>query len=118
MTGTGLPLAAAVAEMAAPSVRYRFSDRQNSILKAGAEIHLEPRFQSSPAPPRAQTCNPLPDFAQREHAQEEDRFVRLLDPAENIVIGLGPDQFGDDVRIQQEAAHRSIGLPKSRGRSS
>jgi len=35
----------------APSIRDSFIDRQNPVVKAGAEVHLEPGFQSSPARP-------------------------------------------------------------------
>ena len=94
------------------------AERRRRTMAAIDLLRQREENQPAPAAPRAQPFDPLPDFAQREHAQKQDRFIRRIYPADQFVIGLRLDQFGDDARVEQEAAHSLTGLARSRGRSS
>ncbi len=91
-----------------PTVHDGLVNGQDPPLEAGGEIHLEPGLQPSPTPARTQPLHPLPDLIQCQDAQKQDRFIRLFQPAQSIAVRFGPNQLGNDIGIEKEAAHRSL----------
>src|SRR5580700_10265442 len=53
----------------------------------------------------------LANFADADHAEVKHVIVRISKPLRDARIRSHTDQFGRDVGIQEEAAHRSIGRP-------
>ncbi len=99
-----------------PSFRDCVADGQNPILKPNAQIDSEPGLQSTSPPPRVESFNAAPDFSEGEDAQKQNRFLRLLDPADDIAVGCGLDKLGYNVCVQKKTVHRFISRPKSRDR--
>jgi hypothetical protein len=95
----------------------RFGYRPIHVEDSSGETRFEiskPLFEvyafSSVGPPH---FDPLPNFADRDHAEEKRFLVTLVEPRTDLLIGPRLEAIRDDVRIEKEAAQRSISRPVS-----
>jgi hypothetical protein len=95
----------------APTVRHRVIDRQNPFRKAQDEIAVQPRLERDAARGIAKRRDALADFAEREDTQVQQILVNGIDPDHHLGLGLGLDQLGGAVGVQQEATHSSTSRP-------
>ena len=70
---------------------------------------VKPLLQIRAAFSGSQVLNTESDFSKGDHAREERLRVGGFEPADDLCVRLRFSELRDDVRIDQESAHKSTG---------
>jgi hypothetical protein len=100
----------ALAIQDAPSVCDRLCDGQDAAAESGQQTAVEPECEFCASLAYGEDDGTSPQFADRYHAQVERLLVLCINPAFDIRVGTGANQFGWSVGVEQKTTQeRSTG---------
>src|SRR5262249_21217696 len=85
----------------APDLGDPAVDVEDASFEAVCQIDLQPEPQPFAARAQRQPLDAAPNFAKGEDAQIESGLVLVADPSDDVRIGVGAYQFGDDIRVEK-----------------